>query len=332
MTTTESSTTPASESTQPAEKRSSWQHGPLPEIIGYVGAALVASAGLNLVGQSWDSWPIPVRFGLSVAGVLALYAAAVTLTVTIGGRGPLVAHVARRRMVGVLASLAAPLIAVAIALAFDWAGIAYDTANSRLPLIFVGAAVLATVVAAWWAPGVVPTLAVAGASLIWLETFTGIVIAPLEQPLVIAATGAVAAVTWLAVAPRLLPPRVLTEALGIAAFIVLQLPEAFRALDMPPLLDDVAEQRLTWAMWFARIALLAFAAAALILFARGASWPWAVGGVIAAGAGALSIAGQTLGLIAGLFVAGIILLAVSGVILVARSRDRQGSATSDRAP
>lgn len=312
--------------------RTPWQRGPLPEIIGYVGAALVASAGLNLVAQSWDSWPMPVRFGLSVAGVAVLYAAAITITLATGGRGALGEHVARRRLVGVLISLAAPLVAVSVALTFDWLGVDYAEMTSPIPLIFVGAAVAAAAVGAWWAPGVVPTLAVAGASFVWLQVLIGNVVAPWEQPVAIAATGAVATTAWLIVAPRLLPPAVLTESLGVAAFILFQASEAFMAFDMPPYLDDAAEQRLVVGMWFARIALLVFALVALVLFARGASWAWAVGGVIAAGAGALSIAGQTLGLIAGLFVAGVILLAISGLLLVMRTRRRGEAPTSDPVP
>lgn len=312
--------------------RASWQQGPLPEIIGYVGAALVASAGLNLVAQSWDSWPIPVRFGLSVTGLAVLYTAAITITVTAGGRGALGEHVARRRLVGVLASLAAPLVAVTVALTFDWLDVTYAEVTSPIPLIFVGAAVVAAAVGAWWAPGVVPTLAVAGASFVWLQVFIGNIVAPWEQPVAIAATGAIATTAWLIIAPRLLPPAVLTEALGVAAFILFQVSEAFMAFDMPPYLDDAAEQRLVAGMWFARIALLVFAVVALVLFARGASWAWAVGGVIAAGTGALSIAGQTLGLITGLFVAGIILLAVSGLLLVMRTRRTSGPPTSDPVP
>ena len=304
-----------------------WRQGPLPEIIGYVGAALVVSAGLNLIAQTWDSWPKAVQMAVVIAGVLVLYVAATVVTVTSGGFSPLRRHVVRRRLVGVLLSVAAPLMAASVAVGLDWAGISLDDEGSYWPLVVITAAVVGAVIAAWWAPGVVPTLAVAFAGFMWLEIFTGTVLGPLEQPLAIAVVGAFGTVAWLIIAPRLLPPRILTEALGVAGFIITQVPHAFMAFDFPPFLDDVAEQRLTWAMWFSRIALLAFATIALILFARGGSRVWAAGGLVAAGAGALSIAGQTFGLIAGLFVAGIILLAVSGVLLVARGR----RATSDDA-
>jgi hypothetical protein len=255
-----------------------------------------------------------------LVGVLVLYTAAIAITATTGGFTALRDHVVRRRLVGVLLSVAAPLMAASVAVGLDWAGVSLEGEGNYWPMAMVSVAVIGAVIAAWWAPGVVPTLAVAFASFIWLQVFSGTVLGPLEQPLATAAVSAVAIVAWLIVAPRLLPPRLLTEALGVVGFIISQVSHAFMAFDFPPFLDEVAEQRLTWAMWFSRIALLVFATVALILFARGGSWVWAAGGVVAAGAGALSIAGQTFGMIAGLFVAGIILLAVSGVLLVARGR------------
>lgn len=301
-----------------------WRHGPLPEIIGYVGAALIVSAGLNLIAQTWESWPKAVQFAVVATGAVALYIAATVLTFASGGFTAVREHVVRRRLAGVLLSLAAPLVAAAVAVGLDWAGISMEGDGNYWPLAMISTALVGACVAAWWAPGVIPTLAVAFAGFIWLQVFIGIALGPLEQPAWIAVMSAVATVGWLIVAPRLLPPRILTEALGVAAFIVLQVSHAFMAFDFPPMLDELGQQRLTEAMWFSRVALLVFATVALILFARGGSWVWAVGGVVAAGAGALSIAGQTFGLIAGLFVAGIILLAVSGVLLVTRGRKAQG--------
>jgi hypothetical protein len=321
--------TPSAASAASPDSRD-WRRGPLSEIIGYVGAALIVSAGLSLVSQTWDSWPKPVQFGVVTAGALVLYATSILITLNAGGLGSLRAHVIRRRLVGVLLVVAAPLVAAAFAVALDWAGIVIDAEGVYWPLAVMSVGLVAAGLAAWWAPGVMPTLGVAFASFTWLQVFFGQVLGPWEQPLAIAVVSAVATLGWLVVAPMLLPPRVLTEALGVAGFILLQVAHAFMAFDMPPQLGDVAEQRLMWAMWFSRIALLAFATVALVIFARGGSWVWAVGGVVAAGAGALSIAGQTLGLIAGLFAAGIILLAVSGVLLVARTRHRDEAATSDQ--
>jgi hypothetical protein len=320
---------PREVSTTAAAQRS-WKHGPLPEIIGYVGAALVVSAGLNLIGQAWESWPKAAQLAVVGSGAVALYIAASVITVAAGGFATLRDHVVSRRLVGVLLALAAPLLAASVAVALEWAGISLEGEGNYWPLAMVSAAVAGACIAAWWAPGVVPTLAVALSSFVWLQVFIGTTLGPLEQPLAIAVVGAVGAAGWLIVAPRLLPPRILTEALGVAGFIIFQVTHAFLAFDFPPFLDEVAAQRLTWAMWFSRIALLGFATVALVYFARGGSWVWAAGGVVAAGAGALSIAGQTFGLIAGLFVAGIILLAVSGVLLVARGR--RPAPTSDPGP
>lgn len=310
----------------------SWQQGPWPEIIGYVGAALVVGAGFALIAQSWDTWPIATQFSLVFTGALALYVAAIVLTVTAGGHRALGEHTVRRRLVGVLAALAAPLLAGTTALLLEWVGVRVDDERSFLPLALVGVAVAAGVLAAWWAPGVIPTLVVGAAAFTWMNVFLGLVVAPLEMPVVDAAVGAIATVAWIVIAPRFLPPRELTQALGVFAFISLQMSTAFMAFDMPPLLSDVAEERLMWAIWFSRIALLAFAAVCLYLFARERTWLWGVGGVISAGAGALSIAGQTLGLIAGLLVAGVILLAVSGALLVTRTRRRADGPTTTSGP
>jgi hypothetical protein len=300
----------------------------LPEIIGYVGAALIVSAGLNLISQTWDSWPEAAQLAVLALGVLALYSASAIITVTGGGFAQTRAHVVRRRLIGVMLALAAPLLAASFAVALDWAGISLDGEGNYWAVAMITVALCGAGIAAWWAPGVVPTLAVAFASFLWLQIVIGTVLEPLDQPVLIAVISAALTLAWLAIAPRLLPPRVLTEALGVAAFILFQLAYAFMAFDFPPLLADVAEQQLTLAMWFSRVALLVFAAVALVLFARGGSWVWAVGGVVAAGTGALSIAGQTFGLIAGLFVAGIILLAASGVLLVARGRREKTGTTS----
>jgi len=53
----------------------------LPEILGYVGAALVASAALNLVAQSWEDWSDTIRLLvlISATGVLAVPAAIIAL-------------------------------------------------------------------------------------------------------------------------------------------------------------------------------------------------------------------------------------------------------------
>jgi len=304
------------------------RRGALPEIIGYIGAAFIVGAGLTLASQTWALWPKPVQLGVVTLGAIALYVTALIVTTTAGGLQSLRDHAARRRLVGVLLAVAVPLVVSALVVALEWAGIDIDTEGTYWPIGLASIALVAAAIAAWWAPGAVPTLSVAATGLIWLWLVTSRILGSWEQPLVIATVSAVCAVGWLIIAPRFLPPRVLTEALGVTAFIWLQLVNAFTTLDSS-LPDDSGQQHLMWATWFSRIALLIFALVAVVIFARGGSWVWAAGGVIAAGAGALSIAGQTLGLVAGLFVAGVILLAVSGAILIARARRRDESVTSD---
>jgi hypothetical protein len=311
----------------PGQKR----RGALPEIVGYIGAAFVVGAGLALASQTWESWPKPVQLGVVAVGAISLYVTALIVTTTAGGLSPLRDHAPRRRLVGVLLAVAIPLVVSSSVVALEWAGVDIFAEGSYWSLGFATIALVAAAIAAWWAPGALPTLSVAITALIWLWSVTNRIFGMWEQPLVIAAVGAVCTVGWLILAPRFLPPRVLTEALGVAAFIGLQLGNAFMTLDSS-LPDDSGQQQFMWAMWFSRIALVIFALVAVAIFARGGSWVWAAGGVIAAGAGALSIAGQTLGLVAGLFVAGIILLAVSGALLIARKRREKEPATSDQGP
>lgn len=306
-----------------------WQQGPLPEILGYLGSALVVGAGFALVAQSWTTWTLPTQVAIVAAAMAVLYVAAGVLSLTAGGRACLAEHVARRRLIGVLAALAAPLAAMTTGLALEWSGLEMGTFDEFLMLIVFSVALAAAVFAAWWVPGVVPTITVALAAFMWILTFIGSVIGPIETPLLDPIVLFVGAVGWLVVAPRLLPPKILTESLGMAAFIFFQVPTAMFALDRPLGLDPGIVAQMDIAMWFSRTALVGFAAVALILFARGRSWAWAVGGVVAAGVGAMSIAGQTLGLIAGLLVAGVVLLAASGILIITRTRrERIESVTS----
>ena len=304
-----------------------WQHGRLPEILGYLGAALVVGAGFALVAQSWSSLSLATQTGVVASAMVALYIAAGALSLTAGGRQHLSEHVARRRLIGVLAALAAPLAAMTTALALEWSGVDFGRRDEITMLIVFSVALIAAGFAAWWVPGIVPTIAVALTGFMWIMTFLGSVIGPLESPLLDPIVLFVAASGWLLLAPRLLSPAVLAEALGMAAFIFFQVPTAFFAFDRPMGLDADIEWQMDAAMWFSRAVLLGFAALALYLFARGRSWAWAVGGVIAAGVGAMSVAGQTLGLIAGLFVAGVVLLAASGILIITRTRREKSRTT-----
>ena len=295
----------------------------LPEILGYVGAALVASAALNLVAQSWDSWSDTVRLIVLVGASVILAGPAITITVVSGGRGGLAEHATRRRLVALLLALSAVLTAATAHQILLMAG--FDDLFERSdPWVLVPAAagLAVAIIGAWLAPGVLATLGVAGlAGFAAVSTMSLLADQPAwVLPILVAGAGAV----WLALAPIALIPPVLAEALGVAWMIALLMPQALiesRVIDpdMPP--DQLA------ATWWARVLLLAFAASALTIFARGGSWAWAVGGVIAAAIGALAVAGSALGWITGMLVAGVVLLALSGLLLLLRRR-----ASNDQAP
>lgn len=330
MTTTESKATPAAASTESGPAHRPWQQGPLPEIIGYVGAALVASAGLNFVAQSWEDWSITVR--LSVIGVAAalLCSAALIIMGFAGWRAGLEReqHANRRRLVAVLFALTAPLVGAFVAVILDGQG-RFEQTSAWIVLPGV-VALVAALAGAWCAPGTMTTLAVAGMGA-WTAIATSIVVADNQPewwiPILATAFGA----AWLALAPRLLANPTLSESLGVAWVLAMLGPAAVTDLAETMVVSD--DQAI--AVWLSRGILIVFAAVALTLFARGASGAWAVGGVIAAVLASMGLAGQTLGWVAALLVAGVVLLALSGLLLVLRRRSspaeeeqETGSATS----
>jgi len=311
-----------SASSAPTDKRS-WMQGPLPEIIGYVGGALVASAGLNFVAQSWEKWSFVTRLSVIGTAMVILYAAAGTVIGIAGGRSALQSpeRANRRRLTAVLMALGAVLVGALTAVILDNQGW-MDFDDTTWWIVLPGVlALMAAVAGTWLAPGTVSTLAVAGTSAWTGVAFTMKVAQDRPAwwvPVLITAFGAV----WLAVAPRLLRAPELCESLGMAWLLLFLGPAALADLTDPSMgaTDDQVV-----AVWVSRGLLTALALIALTLFARGASWAWAVGGVIAAVMAAMAFAGQALGWVAALLVAGVVLLACSGLLLALRRR-------SDRAP
>lgn len=296
----------------------------LPEILGYVGAALVASAALNLVAQSWEDWSDTVRLLVLIAATVVLAGPALGIAVAHRGRVGLADHGTQRRLVALMLALSAALVAATAHQILVMAGIE-DVFERSDPWVLVPAAagLVVAILGAWLAPGVLATLGVAGLS--GFAAVSGMSLIADQPawvlPILIAGAGAI----WLALTPLWLMPPVLAEALGVAWIIVGLMPQALiesRVIDPDMPADQVA------ATWWARGLLLAFAAAALTVFARGGSWAWAVGGVIAAAIGALAVAGSALGWITGMLVAGVVLLALSGVLLLVR---RRGASPSDPA-
>lgn len=288
----------------------------LPEILGYVGTALVASAALNLVSLSWDDWSDPVRLAVLVSATTVLAGSAIVITTINRGRPGLAQRGTPRRLVALTLALSAVLVAATAHQILLMAGL-QDLFERSDPWVLVPAAagLAVALMGAWLAPGVLATLGVAG-----LSGFTAVSALSLladqpewVMPIFITGVGAV----WLALAPVRLIPPVLAESLGVAWTIAFLMPLALiesRALDpqLPP--DELA------ATWWARALLVGFAVSALTIFARGGSWAWAVGGVVAAAIGAIAIAGSALGWVTGLLVAGVVLLAIAGLLLLARKR------------
>lgn len=329
MTTTDSSTAAEhSEHGRARSPRRPWQQGPLPEIAGYVGAALVASAALNFVAQSWEDWSTVVRLSIVGVATALLYAAGLIILSLAGGRTGLARddRANRRRLVAVLFAFAAPLMGAFVAIVLDSRGLFADVTPW---LILPGVvALIASALGAWSAPGVVSTLVVGGTAA-WSALATTIVIAENQPEWWVPAVAAAFGALWLAVAPRLLAVPTLSESLGIAWLLLMLGPAAVTNLTEMPEVTDAQ----TVAVWLSRVLLIALAAVALTFFARGASGAWAVGGVLAAVMASMGMAGQALGWVAALLVAGVVLLALSGLLLVLRRRGSQPeSSTSDRVP
>lgn len=295
-----------------------WMHGPLPEIIGYVGAALIASAGLNFVAQSWEQWSDLTRISIISVAIVALYAGAVALLVMSGGRRGLAEHANRRRLAAVIVALAAPLVGALAAVIIDVQGWAWNTPNDPWPVVPAIFAFTAAAVGAWLVQGVMTTLAMAATSA-WLIGTTMVAIVGDGPGWWIPILGSIGGALWLAAAPRVLAAPALCESLGVAWLIVLLGPVALTEMRGA---EEMAEmpQDLMIAAWVSRGILLVFAAVALTVFARGGDWAWAVGGILAAAIAATAIAGQTLGWIAALLVAGVVLLALSGLLIALRAR------------
>lgn len=305
-----------------------WQQGPLPEIAGYVGASLVASAALNFVAQSWEDWSTLVRLTIVGTAVALLYAAGLIILALGGGRSGLAREdrANRRRLVAVLFAFAAPLAGAFVAVILDAQGLFAEVTPW---LILPGVVALAAAIAgAWTAPGVVSTLVVGGTAA-WTALASTIVVAENQPEWWVPVIAAMFGALWLAVAPRLLAVPTLSEALGVAWILLMLGPAAVTDLVAMPEATDAQ----TVAVWVSRALLLGFAAVALTLFARGASGAWAVGGVLAAVMASMGIAGQALGWVAALLVAGVVLLALSGLLLVLRRQTAEPEVpTSDPVP
>jgi len=214
----------------------------LPEILGYVGAALVASAALNLVSLSWEDWSDPVRLSVLVGATTVLAGSAVVIAAMNQGRPGLALRGTPRRLVALTVALSAVLVAATAHQILLMAG--WDDLFERSdPWVLVPAAagLAVALVGAWLAPGVLATLGVAG-----LSGFTAVSAMSLladqpewVMPIFITGVGAV----WLALAPLNLVPPVLAESLGVAWTIGFLMPLALiesRVVDPALPADEIA--------------------------------------------------------------------------------------------
>lgn len=308
------------------------RRNPLPEILGYVGAALVGSALLTLVMQSWDAWSAWTRVGVVATATAAVGVTAVVLAVMAGWRSGLASGPAGRRRLSALLLAAASLLAgLTTTVLLD----ALGYPNASWTVLVAGAvAFVAAAGTAWLVRAVLSTLAVAAGAL-WLVAGVAVAWQPSETAWYLPLLLLVPAAAWLAVAPRLLAVPALSEALGWA--FALQPLLAYAMFVPPEVVGDVyVDQAMVDAQqtqaWVARGLLALLAVVGMSMFLRGGRWPWAAGGVLAAVGATLAVGGQTLNVVMALLVAGVALLLCSAFLLVARRRAdrRRGAAVPQR--
>lgn len=304
------------------------RHNPLPEILGYVGAALVGSALLNLVLQSWETWSGATRLAVTATVTVSLYAAGLATMAAGGWRHGLAAgRPGPRRVVALLMAVGAVAAGLTAVVAAELAG--YGGA-AWLPLAGGCVALAAAALGAWAVRAVLSTLAAAaGAAWVMVGLMT---LWPAQElswwlPLVGVAGGTV----WLLLGPRLLALPVLSEALGWAFLLQVTVPFAMWGGAGDDALTDAGStgvfDAMTTQAWVARGLLVLLAVVGMLVFLRGGRWPWAAGGVAAGVFAALAIGGQTLSWIMTLLVAGVVLLLLSAVLVVVRRR-RDGQAAT----
>ena len=269
------------------------------ELSGYAGAALIV-LGIGAVGaQLWEDTGLLIQVAATAVGcALLAVAAAVILVRTDGRRAGLAEHPAQRRLVGVLGTASAGLLAATVSL------VSAELATDPHPwlLLVFASALLGSSVTAWAAPGSVPTLAVGGTSattliaaldnLGWIDT-----------PAVFGSAFLVlAAVVGLGLV-RVLRPVILVQALAVATWLVAA---GAMAVDDGP------------TMWIGRTALLLLAIGGAVQFVRDGGLPLAVGAAAALAVLIHVSFADALGGAVGMVVAGLVLVAVSAGLSVAR--------------
>ena len=249
----------------------------LPEVLGYLGAAFVVTAGLLVVARFWRQMGLPVRVTVSLTGATALIAVALVVACTTTGgwrRLRSSADAARRRLVGALLVLAAPLTALALGLVLDDA----DVQTVLLPSALVALAVCAVAVAV--AGGVIPTLGVFAAGGLTLAGFGELFdsVSTLAWMVAIVLT----AMVWTAVAPRLAGAPTVALSLGLLTLVYVGSFAAQYQIHEGPEVDEFGNTMDFGPVEWGAHAVVPFGYAVLLgvivvgtaLYLRGASWPW----------------------------------------------------------
>jgi hypothetical protein len=299
----------------------------LPEVLGYLGAAFVIAAALLVVVRVWPDLALAVQVAVAATGAVALIAAALVVAYTTpGGWTALrtVEDAPRRRLVGVLLILAAPLAGLSIGLVLHEA----DAQTVLLPSAVVALAVAGVAVRV--APGVIPTLGLFAAGGFTIAGFGELFdsVSTLAWMIAVVAAAAV----WTALAPRLTGARTLALCLGLftlvyAGFNAAQFDAHPTGVDQFGNTFEVVAP-VEWGAHavapFGYAVLLGVVVAGVAMYLRGAFWPWIAAAGLAAAAFVGTLAAEQFGAIAAFFVAGVVLLGASAVLLVRRGRRAPG--------
>jgi hypothetical protein len=299
----------------------------LPEVLGYLGAAFVLAAGVGVVVHYWRDMSLALQVALTATGAVALIAAALVVAYsTPGGWTTLrtTADAPRRRLVGALLVIAAPLAALSLGLVLDHAAVQ----AVLLPSAIVALAVCGVATAV--AGGVIPTLGLFAAGGVTIAGF-GELFDSVSTLAWMIAVVAVAAV-WTALAPRLTGARTLAVCLGLFTLVY----AGFNAAQFNAHPTGVDEFGNTFEVvppveWgahavapFGYAVLLGVVVAGVAMYLRGAFWPWIAAAGLAAAALVGTLAAERFNAIVAFFAVGIVLLGTSAVLLVRRGRGAPG--------
>jgi hypothetical protein len=297
----------------------------LPEVLGYLGGAFVAVAALLVLARFSPQMGHPARIGLTLGGAVALVCGGMVIAQGAPGGWPglRAGHdTSRRRLVGVLVQLAAPLAALTLSQVLDDAHVGAVLLSSSVVALAV------CLLADGVAPGAVPTLGlfVAAATTIGGVGDLFASVATLAAVLGVLA----AAAAWTVAAPRLTGAPLLASALGLLALVG----DGFSAAqytvhpgaEVGQLGGTVGYGPPEWGARAVApvgyMVLFGVVAVGVGLYLRGGPWPWIGGAGLASAAFVGAFTGQTLGPVAAFFAAGLVLLAISAVLLVRRGRQR----------